>query len=128
MEPIDRQFRFTWDFCVVWLMLALPVFFLARSWDTLHAIWSSCILTLLLSLFATFLIYGPVLLMRQVIRSGSRGWFVVRTAISIVLVIALFLFCFSILGHGRDIPFWLVALVSAGATFYLHMRTDGRQR
>jgi hypothetical protein len=127
MKPIDGPFRFTWDFCIVWLMLAVPVFFLARRWDTLHAVWSSSILTLLLSLFATFFIYGPMLLMRQIIRSGSRGWFVVRVAITIVLVVALFLFGFSILGHGRDIPFWLVALVSAVATFYLHLRTDERQ-
>jgi hypothetical protein len=128
MEPIDRPFRFTWDFFVVWIMLAIPVFFVARKWDTLNAVWSTCILTVLLSLFAIFFIYGPVLLMRQIIRSGSRGWFVVRVAITIVLVVALFLFSFSILGHGGDIPFWLVAIASAGATFYLHWRTDGRQQ
>ena len=127
MQPIDKPFRFTWDFCVVWLTLAVPVFFLARIWDTLRAIWSSCILTLLLSLFATFLIYGPVLLMRQIIRSGSRGWFVVRTAISIVLVTALFLVAFSVFGRGRDIPSSVVVIVSAAATFYLHLRTDQRQ-
>jgi hypothetical protein len=125
MEPIDRPFRFTWDFCVVWLMLAVPVFFLARRWDPLDAVWSSCILTLLLSLFATFFVYGPVLLMRQVIRSGSRGWLIVRVAI--MLVAALFLFGFSVLERGGDIALWPVILVSVGATFYLHLRTDGRE-
>jgi hypothetical protein len=128
MEPIDRPFRSTRDFCIVWIMLAVPVFFLARKWDSLNAVWSTCILTVLLSLFATFFIYGPVLLRRQIIRSGSRGWFVVRVAITIVLVVALFLFGFSILGHSGDIPFWLVAIVSTVATFYLHWRTDGRRR
>lgn len=127
MEPIDRPFHFTWDFCIVWLMLAVPGFFLARRWDTLHALWSSCILTVLLSLFATFFIYGPVLLMRQIIRSGSRGWFVVRVAITIVLSVALFFFAFSIFGHGKDIPPLMIFITSGVATFYLHWRTDERQ-
>ena len=128
MEPIDKPFRFTFDFCVVWLMLAVPAFFLARKWDTLHAVWSCCILTLLLSLLATFCIYGPVLLVRQIIRSGSRGWFVIRVAITIVLAIALLFFGFSIIGHGRDIPGPLIFIVSGVAIFYLHWRTDERQQ
>ena len=127
MQPIDRPFRFSLDFYIVWLVLAVPTFFLARRWDTLHAVWSSCILTVLLSLFATFFIYGPVLLVRQIIHSGSRGWFVVRVAITIVLSVALFFFAFSISGHGRDIPLPLVFIASGVATFYLHWRTDERQ-
>jgi len=35
---------------------------------------------------ATFVLYGPVLFFRQVIRSGSRGWFVARVFFSIVFV------------------------------------------
>src|SRR5215831_210723 len=104
MQPIDRPFRFTLDFCIVWLVLAVPTFFLVQKWDSLHPAWSSCIKIVLLSLFATFFFYGPVLLMRQIIRSGSRGWFVARVAVTIVLSAALFLLSFSILGHGRDVP------------------------
>jgi hypothetical protein len=126
MQPIDRPFRFSLDFCIVWLVLAVPAFFLARKWDTLHAAWSCCILTVLLSLLATFYIYGPVLLVRQIIRSGSRGWFVARVAITIVLASALFFFSLHIFGHGRDIsPVWPF-IVAGVAGAYLHWRTDAR--
>lgn len=126
MEPIDRPFRFTWDFCIVWLALAVPTFFLARQWDTLDAMWSRCIITVLLSLLATFYIYGPVLLMRQIIPSGSRGWFVARVAVTIILASALFLFSLHIFGHGQRIsPVWPI-VISAAASLYLHWRIDKR--
>jgi hypothetical protein len=126
MQPIDRPFRFTLDFCIVWLVLAVPTFFLARKWDILQAAWSCCILTVLLSLFATFFIYGPMLLVRQIIRSGSRGWFVARVALTIVLAAALFFLSLNILGHGKHIsPMWPV-IVAGVAGAYLHWRTDAR--
>ena len=124
MQPIDRPFRFTLDFCIVWLVLALPIMFLAQRWDTLHTAWSCCILTLLFSLFATFVIYGPVLLVRQIIRSGSRGWFVARVLVTIVLVVALFFGILTFLGHGKDISSLWVFIVAALAGTYVHCRTN----
>jgi hypothetical protein len=124
MKPIDRPFRFTLDFCLVWLTLAVPIYFLTRVWDTLHTAWSHCILLVLVSFFATFFVYGPVLLVRQIISSGSRGWFVARVFVTIVLVIALFFSVLTFLGHGKDISSLWAFVVAGVAGAYLHWRAN----
>jgi hypothetical protein len=89
-----------------------------------NATWDNYIFLLFVSLFATFLIYGPVLLARQIIRYGSRGWFVARVLLSILLVTVLFFVGLYISGHGKDVS-GLWGFIAAGiATFYLHLRTD----
>jgi hypothetical protein len=128
MEPIDKPFRFTWDFCFVWILLAAPVAFLVWKCDPLAAIWSHLILLLLLSLFATFVIYGPILLVRQIVGSGSRGLLVFRVFVSTVLVIALFFCALSVFGHGRDIPGFWVFVVAGVSTAYLNWRIDGAKK
>ena len=86
MQPVDRPFRFTLDFVVVWVLLAVPTFFLIRSGDV--GPWYSQIAVLiLLPLIATFVLYGPVLLTRQIFRSGSRGGFVARVFLSTIPLI-----------------------------------------
>ncbi|GEM_PF-1910293 len=88
MRDIDRPFRFTWDFCVVWAMLVVP----AGLFSYRHDIgpWYSVAAFLIVApLIATFALYGPVLLVRQVIRWGSRGRFVIRVFLSVVFVAAL---------------------------------------
>jgi hypothetical protein len=124
MQPIDRQFRFTLDFCIVWLILVMPSYLLLRHADIWKATWDNYLFLMFVSLFATFLIYGPVLLMRQIICSGSRGWFMARVLLSILLVTILFFVGLYISGHGKDVSsIW--GFVAAGiATFYLHWRTD----
>src|SRR5258706_605765 len=90
MQPVDRPFRFTWDFCVVWASLVVPTFFLTHGHD--FGPWYSNVAFLIcVPFFATFALYGPVLFVRQVIRSGSRGWFVARVFLSIVLSAAVLL-------------------------------------
>jgi len=92
-----------------------------------HARWDDYIILTFVSLFATFLIYGPVLLVRQIIRSGSRGWFVARVFLSILLVTILFFVGLYISGHGRDVSSIWGGLAAYAATFYLHLRTDERK-
>src|SRR5271168_4969164 len=89
MQPIDKPFRFTFDFCIVWALLAVPVFLLARHSDFVSPWYTYAGLLILLSLFAAFVLYGPVLLVRQVTRSGSRGFIVMRIFISLLLVAVL---------------------------------------
>ena len=127
MQPIDRQFRFTLDICIVWVVLLLPSYLLLRHSDMWHARWDDYIILTFVSLFATFLIYGPVLLVRQIIRSGSRGWFVARVFLSILLVTILFFVGLYISGHGRDVSSIWGGLAAYAATFYLHLRTDERK-
>ena len=124
MQPIDRPFRFTLDICVVWLLLLLPAYLLLRHSDMWHARWEDYIILTLVSLFATFLIYGPVLLVRQIIRSGSRGWFVARVFLSILLVTILFFVGLYISGHGKDVSGLWGGIAACAATIYLHLRTD----
>ena len=121
LAEIDRPFRFTWDFCVVWLLLfvvalyALPASKDARSYE--HPLAS-----LLFSLFATFLIYGPVLLARQIVRSGSRGRFVGRAFVSVLflLLIAAGILHFTPYTPVRGHLFALVAAIVS--TVYLQWR------
>jgi hypothetical protein len=125
-DEIDRPFRFTWDFCLVWLLFfvvalyALPASKGARPYE--HPLAS-----LLISLFATFLIYGPVLLARQIVRSGSRGWFVGRAFASVLflLLIAAGIFHFMPYTPVRGHVFAFVAAI--GATVYLQWRLDSRR-
>lgn len=125
MQPIDKPFRFTWDFCLVWAALAVTIFFVARRWD-LGPWYSQVAFFIVVPFIATFFIYGPVLLVRQIIRSGSRGWFVARVFLTIVLVAALFFSVLSFLGHGRDISAFWTLMVSGMATAYLHWKIDER--
>lgn len=124
MKPIDQTFRFTWDFFLVWALFVVPTFLLYRNWKADDSTFSLCATVVLLSLFFTFFIYGPVLLVRQIIRSGSRGWFVIRVALTIVLTIAILFFSFNILGHGKEIPSLWIFITSGIAGAYLHWRID----
>lgn len=122
MQPIDRPFRFTLDFCVVWGLLAIPTYLLLRRGDI--GPWFSEIAALiLLSLFATFVLYGPVLLARQIVRSGSRGWFVARVLLSIVMAATLAFGVLWLSGNYTEAKArYLVFFVSVFATAYLNWR------
>jgi hypothetical protein len=122
MHPIDRPFRFTLDFCIVWLVLAVPTYLLTRRWDIYEPTWSFCSLVLLLSLFATFCIYGPVILARQIIRSGSHGWFVARVFVSVLLVTVMFFGVLYISGHGKDVSGIWGGVAAFAAITYLHWK------
>ncbi len=124
MQPIDRPFRFTLDFCSVWLVLAVPTYFVTRRWDIQEPIWAFCIFVVLLSLFATFCIYGPVMLARQIIHSGSHGWFVARVLLSILLVTGLFFGGLYISGHGKDVSSIWSGVAAFVATIYLQWRLE----
>lgn len=92
MKPIDQPFRFSRDFCIAWALLISPALYLVCSGAWSFGPWYSQVaFVILVPFIATFFVYGPVLLARQIIRSGSRGWFVFRVFFSIVLVAALLL-------------------------------------
>jgi hypothetical protein len=119
MQPIDRPFRFTLDFGVVWVLLAIPAFFLIRRAE-IGPWYSQTAEIILLPLFAAFVLYGPVLLARQVVRSGSRGWFVLRVFVSVLLGTVLFAAVLLFTGHGER-AHW-VGAASFIAILYLHWR------
>jgi hypothetical protein len=126
MDPIDKPFRFSWDFCLVWALLTLGIFSLAWRWD-MGPWYSHCAFIIVVPFIATFFIYGPVLLVRQIIRSGSRGWFVARVFLSILLVLILFFIGLSISGHGKDVSGLWGAIAAGVATSYLHWRTEQKK-
>ena len=125
MKLIDRPFRLTLDFCIVWLAFAVPAFFSARKSEYFSHVYGLLHLyRVTFSLRHFFHLWWPMLLVRQIIRSGSRGWFIARVAITIVLAAALFFFSLHIFGHGKDIsPVWPF-IVAGVAGVYLHWRTD----
>ena len=125
MQAVDRPFRFTWDFCLVWALLVVPTFFLTRRHD-FGPWYSQAALLVVAPLLATFVLYGPVLLVRQVIRSGSRGWFVARVFLSILCVAVLVFGGFWASGsytesRGSVLGFFFAAV----ATSYLNWRLKG---
>jgi len=76
-------------------------------------------------LLATFVLYGPVLLFRQLIRSGSRGWFVARVFLSIVFVAALLFGGFLLSGFYTESRACILAFVFIiAAIVYLHWRQE----
>ncbi len=125
MQPIDRPFRFTLDFCVVWALLAVPTFFLVHGAD-IGPWYSETAALVVVSLFASFVLYGPVLLARQVIRSGSHGWFVARVLLSILIFVVLVLGGLWLSGAYTEAKARYLAFgLSAFATVYLHWRLRG---
>jgi hypothetical protein len=81
----------------------------------------------LLPLFATFILYGSVLLTRLIIRSGARGWFVARVLISILLAVGVYAAILLFTGHA-DTDLWRTGVVSCIATAYLHWRLRAQPR
>jgi hypothetical protein len=126
MREIDKPFRFTWDFCLIWAAFAVAIGFLSRHID-LATWYSHGASVIVAALFSTFLIYGPVLLTRQAIRSGSRGWFVLRIFISIILVLCLFFTIWFVSGFWTETRGHLSGFILAAiATVYLHWRIDNQ--
>ncbi len=129
MQPIDKPFRFTLDFCLVWALLAVPTFFLTRHSDFVSPWYSYAGVLILLPLFAAFVLYGPVLLVQQIFQSGSYGWFVFRVFVSIVLVATLLLVGLYFSGFYTQWRARLLAFVfTAAATVYLSWRTEQKRR
>src|SRR6266850_3863493 len=128
MQFVDRPFRFTWDFCVVWALLVVPTFFLTRLHD--FGPWYSNIAVLIVApFFATFVFYGPVLFVRQVIRSGPRGWFVARVFLSIVLAAAFLFGGLLLSGSYTQTKGDIFGFVfTAAATVYLNWRLQSDER
>jgi hypothetical protein len=128
MEPIDRPFRFTWDFCVAWLLLSIPalIFVLSRWWN-FGAWYSDAAFIIVVPFIATFFVYGPILFLRQIIRSGSRGWFVTRVFLAILLVAVLLFGGLYFSGFYTESRAQILAFFFVGAaTVFLSWRTERR--
>lgn len=121
MKPIDRPFRFSWDFCIVWAFLAVVTLLLTSRSELAETRLSYIAILILLPFFGTFILYGPVLLARQIVRSGERGWFVARVLVSILLAAFLFAAILFFTGHGDHSSWWCGA-ASCAAIAYLHWR------
>ena len=118
---IDRPFRFSWDFCFVWLVFfGVAWYGIPRSKGAYS--YEHPLKSLLFSLVATFLVYGPVLLARQIVRSGSRGRFVGRVLASILFFIVLAGSVFYFIPYTDARGHLFAFAVAFGATLYLHWR------
>jgi hypothetical protein len=118
MLEIDKPFRITPRFAVVWGCLAVAVGFLAfRYYD--GTAYQKVAITLAGSLYATFCLYGPILLARQVIKSGGRGWFVFQVAVTVVLGAGLLLAMVAFFNRG-EVPDGAIAPVTLLVFFNLH--------
>jgi hypothetical protein len=76
MDEIDKPFRPKWDFFLVWAVLTVPAFVFR---DRLNSglPWYSVLSFVVMGPFLLTLFgYGPILLSRQIIKSGARGRYV----------------------------------------------------
>jgi len=121
MKPIDQPFKPKWDFYVAWALLAVGTLWLTRGMQKDEGWVAYPALVIVLSLFSTIILYGPVLLARQIIRSGSRGWFVLRVLISTLLGAVLFAAAMYFTGHGDHSSWWSGTAAFVAIT-YLHWR------
>jgi hypothetical protein len=130
MQPIDRPFRFTWDFCVVWALLTVPAIIYVLSKQPDVGPWYSRIAFLIVVPFiATFFIYGPIMFMRLIFQSGARGVFVARIYLSIVLVAVIVFFGLEATGYYNEAKERMLALIfPALAIAYLHIRIDASNK
>ena len=128
MEPIDQPFRPKLDFYIVWAFLAVAVFCLTYSMEKDEGWYAYAAILILLSLFATIILYGPVLLTRQIIRSGSRGWFVARVMVSILLGVIVFCGLLYLTGKANNNSAMWSGIIAATATTYLHWRLGNKPR
>jgi hypothetical protein len=76
MEEIDKPFRPRWDFILVWAILAISIFIYRDKFNDGLPWYSVMAFVIVVPFILTFFVYGPMLLVRQVIKSGSRGRFV----------------------------------------------------
>jgi hypothetical protein len=106
----------------VWALFGLGTLWLTRGMQRDEGWFAYPAIVILVSLFSTIILYGPVLLARQIIRSGSRGWFVLRVLISTFLGLALFCAILFFTGHGNNSSEMWSGLAIAGAMTYLHWR------
>ena len=128
MKPIDQQFRPKKDFFVAWFLIAVAMIAFARPWSFDEPWFSKVAWILVVPFIGTFFIYGPVMVVRQVVQSGSHGWLVLRTFLSVVLGIALILVAMHIAGLetssvGRLVPLVLPAI----AIIYLNLRSGTQE-
>jgi predicted Kef-type K+ transport protein len=123
MREIDGPFRFTWDFCLVWALFLIVALYLVPSSKSAHA-YEHPLAALLASLFATFLLYGTILLVRQIFASGSRGWFVARAFVSVLLVILLGAGVFYFVPYTPRRGHVFVFVAAVASTLYLQWRLD----
>jgi hypothetical protein len=124
MNPIDQEFRPKRDFFVAWFLVAVAAIALGRPW-TFDLPWFSKVAwTVVVPFIGTFFVYGPVMLMRLVIRSGSRGWVVFRTFLSVVLGVGLIFGVIHVAGMDTSIVGRIASMVlPALAIICLGLRT-----
>lgn len=119
MEEIDKQFRPKLDFMIAWACLTVPGVWLALKWIK-DPWYSVAAFAIVIPFFTTFAVYGPVLLVLQICRSGARGRFVGRV-FGIVLAFAIFTAAILFLTGNVDNMFWSMALPFV-AIVYLNWR------
>jgi hypothetical protein len=134
MEEIDRPFRPQWDFLVVWAFLTLgavlyQVIYHGRYIDEGDPWWSKIAFLIVVPLIATFFVYGPILFIRQIVRSGARGRFVFRAWLTVCVSIAIAAAVLYWSGIYSDFgPFYMGIVLWIGLFHFLIRPTPSANR
>lgn len=127
MNPIDQEFRPKRDFFVAWFLIAIAAVIIGRPWSFDLPWFSKVAWILAVPFILTFFIYGPVLLVREFIHSGTRGWLVFKTFLAVILGAGLILGVLHLAGlQGSAFGQMVKAGVTAIAIIVLDARIERR--
>jgi hypothetical protein len=109
----------------------MPTFLLVQKYVAGSYWYSNFALAIIVSLFLDFLLYGPVLLLRQIRSSGTRGYFMLRVVVSVLMfiVIAVAVMYFGNLSSKEEgWARFAILSIAAVASFYVNYRISCQEK
>jgi hypothetical protein len=122
MSEIDNPFKPKGDFFLCWFLLLVPTCFLLEKYDFASEWYSRLALAIGASLLFVFLLYGPVLLFKQVKSSGTRGVLVFHAFLSslgLVAIAVIIIYSMDLQSRNETWARLTILGTSAIANFYL---------
>ena len=127
MSEIDQPFKPKTDFYIAWGVVTVATVLYTKPWSSDLPWYSEAAFALVVPLFFTFIVYGPFLLLRQILRSRARGWFVLRGFLLLVLAAVLVLVSHQVSGrYSGATARYCAALLMAGVVVWFRRRATYR--
>ena len=125
VDDIDKPFRITGTFLVCMVIVAVPVFYFWRPWESdqpWYSILAGCIF---FPFFATLCIYCPIAFIGQVFKSGDRGRSVLKRFVLVVSGVIAILAVIYYLGYIELVDSWIALPLTVAAIVAMGGRPKG---
>ena len=76
MKPIEKQYRFTWDFYILWILIALGIILIAKPWQFDMHIVSKVAVTIGMPFILAIVLHTFIHFIIAIVQSGSYGFLV----------------------------------------------------